>query len=186
MSYHPAGDINSLVKAFSRQEQVDSDKLTDVICRRTNSQLKKLQESYAENCNADSRNGFGQPTALITFLSAKISGLVDPGKDYVIEFVSRVLEDPYLRESPAERDESEGQDGKRAASDVKKLKKKFQPAVFVKVFLTEKGRANLNFADIQAINEKFGDDPSLEDMIMDEFTSPFQTLCLGYIQFALG
>ena len=182
MVWHYATDITDLEKAFAHEKQVDRDILTDVICGRTNTQLKLLQDKFAE-ISGDEKD---QPTALIDFLTTKIENLVDRNKDDIVKFVSRVLEDPYLRTDPAERDDSQDQDDKKAESDARKLKKgKFEAVIFLKVFLTREGSPNLNFSQIKAISDAFGDDPSLEDKVMDNFTGSFQTLCLKYIKFAL-
>ena len=110
MVWHYATDITDLVKAFAHEKQVDRDILTDVICGRTNTQLKLLQDKFAD-ISGDEKD---QPTALIDFLTTKIENLVDRNKDDIVKFVSRVLEDPYLRTDPAERDDSQDQDDKKS------------------------------------------------------------------------
>ena len=96
-------------------------------------------------------------------------------------FLTRVLADPYTRADLSERENSTSVDTTRAEDDAAKLKvKKLKPEVFLDVFLGEGG--SLTFSQVK---DKFGGEDDFIEKLEDSFGSPFQDLCVRYIEFAL-
>jgi hypothetical protein len=173
-------DIKKLKDAFLNN-QIKGSLLCEVICERTNLHLQELQEVYAKETGDSTRGAHNQPVALTKFVSEKIEAAKTvTWRKEIREFVTRALLDPYVRGDPSERDTSSAVDKTRAAADAEKLRA-LSAEVFLSVFLGESG--SMNFSQIRATVAEFEEDEFIGE-IEDTFLSPFQDLCVKYIEYA--
>ena len=171
-------DVQKVKDAFFNK-QVRCALLCEVFCEKTNDQLKKFQEEFANDSNnSHPHKEDTQPVALTQYVTKMIAD------KSVRSFLTRVLADPYTRADLSERENSTSVDTTRAEDDAAKLKvKKLKPEVFLDVFLGEGG--SMTFSQVKETVDKFGGEDDFIEKLEDSFGSPFQDLCVRYIEFAL-
>ena len=169
-------DVKKLKAAF-KNEEVPEEELSEVICKRTNTQLQEIQEVFAKKEKDKTRSEHNQPLALTKFIENKLekAKTVRDRKD-INKFLKRVLTDPYLRSNPAEREDKLDVDEEKASQDALKL-----PGEFLEVFIPEGG--SMEFGQVWATVEKCGGLKKVTRDIRDKFASPFQDLCVSYLEF---
>ena len=178
-------DIKILDKAFYN-DQIRSE-LCEVICERTNSHLKELQEHYAKKQKDNRRGPKNQPLALKEYLEKKIKAATTGSSGLDIRrFVERVMTDPYTRpDGPTARDTGKSVNQEQAgdhAEDLKELAEEGAP-LFLRIFLPGQG-GNMMFSQVKATVEAFGEEELLDEL-EECFSGIWGELCLRYIKFAL-
>ena len=141
---------------------------------------KKKEEFANDSNNAHAHKEDTQPVALTQYVTKMIAD------KSVRSFLTRVSADPYTRADLSERENSTSVDTTRAEDDVAKLKvKKLKPEVFLDVFLGEGAGGSMTFSQVIETVDKFGGEDDFIEKLEDSFGSPFQDLCVRYIEFAL-
>ena len=168
-------DVQKVKQAFLNN-QLKISLLCEVFCEKTNAELKTLQEEFAKDT----------PDGLQKFVTEKMS---DPKlkvnkREQINEFLIRVLADSNTRADPSEREKSISVDTARAKDDAAKLQvKKLKPEVFLNVFLGKGG--SMTFSQVKETVKQFEEeDDDFIEKLENSFDSPFQNLCVRYIEFA--
>ena len=169
-------DVQKVKDAFFNNQLVNPSNLCEVFCEKTNAELKTLQEEFAK----------AERKELKEYVESKMS---DPklkvnNREQIKEFLIRVLADSNTRADPSEREKSTSVDTTGAEADVAKLQvKKLKPEVFLNVFLGKGG--SMTFSQVKETVKQFGGEDDFIEKLEDSFGSPFQDLCVRYIEFAL-
>ena len=157
-------------------EGVDEDMLSDFICKRTNEQLKELQEEFdglkwkIRGENKPQRSG-NKPKALIKFLEIKLKEkTTEVERKATVNFFKRVLEDPYLRDKPSDRE----------TSKTKNYPEVTTPEGLVEMLFSEGQGPVMNFFQVKEIAQ----DNIVIEIINTKIRSALQNIFKAYIEFA--
>ena len=168
-------DVQKVKKAFLNNQLVNCSNLCEVFCEKTNAELKTLQEEFAK----------AEKVELKEFVIDVMTKLkVVNNREQIKEFLIRVLADSNTRADPSEREKSTSVDTTRAKDDAAKLQvEKLKPEVFLNVFLGKGG--SMTFSQVKETVKQFEEeDDDFIGKLEDSFDSPFQHLCVRYIEFA--
>ena len=167
-------DVQKVKKAFLNNQIVNYSNLCEVFCEKTNAELKTVQEEFAK----------AEKVELKEFVIDVMTKLkVVNNRENIKEFLIRVLADSNTRADPSEREKSISVDTARAKEDAKKLTN-LRPEVFLNVFLGKGG--SMTFSQVKETVKQFEEeDDDFIEKLEDSFGSPFQDLCVRYIEFAL-
>ena len=184
MSANPSIDITTLLESIDINT-IKIDDFTSVICSRTSLELHSIQEEYANQTQDYSRGAHNQPTALIGWIKkAIIKCKTISEKDIVISIVSCILSDPYQRHKPSSRDTDKKVDSDKAEADAELLKEEDGFEEFYKNILFP-GYV-MNFCQIRALSEEFGDDPELVDEARKYLAGAVKRIVVAILEFAIG
>ena len=168
-------DVQKVKDAFFNNQLVNPSNLCEVFCEKTNAELKTLQEEFAK----------AEKVELKEFVIDVMTKLkVVNNREQIKEFLIRVLADSNTRADPSEREKSISVDTARAKDDAAKLQvKKLKPEVFLNVFLGKGG--SMTFSQVKETVKQFEEeDDDFIEKLENSFGSPFQDLCVRYIEFA--